>query len=221
MPVLSRTVLAALIVPLTCLFCISAWGQSSSSHGASDIGSPFKHFDSACEHCVQLNHKAVAREIRHGIKFLNDETKYAGIKGRQALQGSATELAKVASSIEGGKTFTADQLKDRFARAHHALAVHHHQVAENARSENRLGEASKALKAAAVNLKHGVSWTGENLIVKPGAKIVDSSIKVTGGLIDGTLGGTGKGVKAIGNGIGLLGDKIKRVGKVIKDTTRR
>ena len=133
----------------------------------------------------------------------------------------ARQGAKVASSIEGGKTFTADQLKDRFARAHHALAVHHHQVAENARSENarsenRLGNASKALKAAAVNLKHGVSWTGENLIVKPGAKIVDSSIKVTGGLIDGTLGGTGKGVKAIGNGIGLLGDKIKRVGKVPK-----
>jgi len=185
------------------------------------ISSPFKHFDSACEHCVKLDHKAVAREIREGVSFLNGETKHARTKGREALQGSAAELTKVAHSIENGKTFTAEQLKKRFARAHHALAIHHHQVAENARSQNRLGDASEALQKAAVNLKHGVSWTGEKLVLQPGAKLIDSSRKVTDALVGGTIEGTSRSVKAVGGGIGLLGEQIKRVGSLIKNPIRR
>ena len=228
MTVQSRILLAALIVPLSCLYSSCVLGQGLGGDlgvtipaDALKISSPFKHFDSACKHCVKLDHKNVAREIRKGVSFLEGETKHARAKGREALLGSTAELTKVARSIENGKTFTAEQLREKFARAHQALAIHHHQMAENARSQNRLGDASEALQKAAVNLKHGVSWTGEKLVLEPGARLIDSSRKVTDVLIDGTIEGTSRSVKAVGGGIGLLGEQIKRVGNLIKHTTKR
>lgn len=226
-----------LLIPLSCLLCSSAWCQTpgfdelkSSSYAPSAhvtgknlavADSPFHHFDSACEHCVQLDHQRVARDIRKGVKFLSSETKYAKVKGKKALQGSVTELNKIATGIENGTVYSAKQLKESFARAQHALASHHHQVAEEARKQNRLEDAGKALKLAAVNLEQGVAWTGENLVVKPGAKILDSSIKVTGVLVDGTIDGTSRSVKAVGSGIGQLGHSIQRFGKAIKSSTIR
>jgi hypothetical protein len=183
--------------------------------GEGVIAHPEKHFKLAYEHFVRKQQKAAALEIRKAAALLKQESSRAVGAGKKALTASARQLESLANGVEKGAVTSGKELKQAFARADHALAVHYNLKAKEEQAKKETKKAGYHLKAAAADLEHGAAWAGHK-IEAGGVAAVRTARLVAGKLIQGTgwvPAEVGKAIQGIGREIEKLGKKVETAGK--------
>lgn len=188
------------------------------------IGEQGNYFHKAREDFLAKDMYAAAMNIRKGTSILRMELSRAKGEGKAALKESVDELNKLANDVEMGKVKSAKKLNDTFARANHALAVHHHQKASEYWAKGDAERAGHALRGAASGVERAASWSGTTLEAGTIATIngtrflAGSLIQATGWtigtggkVVSGTGTITGKGVGAVGKGVAAVGKGAGRV----------
>ena len=127
------------------------------------VDEPGHHFHQARENFLKKDMKGAASEIRKATNFLKLEAARATGDGKKALTTSIDELKKLASDVEKGTVKSSNDLGKAFARAHHALAVHHHLKASESWAKKETSKSGHALKAAASHLERALAWSGHEI----------------------------------------------------------
>jgi hypothetical protein len=170
-----------------------------------------EHFQKGREGFLKKDVKAAAQEIREGAAFLRLEAGRATAGGKKALLAAVRDLGKLADGVERGTVAAVKELDAVFARAHQALARHHHLKAAAAWGKNAARHAGQDLKAAAIHLEHAAAWVG-----KKGEAGVAEAVKgarlVSGKLIEGA----GWVPAEVGKGLEAIGKEIEKIGKAIE-----
>ncbi|MBS0171945.1 MAG: hypothetical protein JSR62_16475 [Nitrospira sp.] len=174
---------------------------------------PEEHFHRAHDAFLKKNLKKAAAEIRKGEAFLKLDAGRALEEGKTLLEDSGHELAKLAEGVEHGTISSVKRLDEAFARAHQALAHHHHLKAK-ASWTNKAGQAAhkvgRDLQAAAEHFDQGLIWTGHKAEAA-GAKTMKDTRLLAGKLIQGT----GWVPAEVGKGIEYVGEEIEKFGKKV------
>lgn len=124
---------------------------------------PEEHFHRAHESFLKKDLKTAAAHIRKSEAFLKLEAGRATEEGKKLMKASGHELAKLAEGIEHGTITSVKRLDEAFARAHQALAHHHHVKAKESWANQASQAAHKVghdLQAAAIHFDQGLVWTG-------------------------------------------------------------
>jgi len=171
---------------------------------------PGEHFHKARENFLKKDTKAAAEEIRKGAAFLRLQAARATTEGKKGLVASVAELEKLANDVEKGTVTSAKTLDRTFARAHHALAKHHHLKAIEYKAKNDVRRTGHELKAAMVHLEHGFAWSGHEL-----EAVSVKAIKDVGLLAGKLVEGTGWVAEEVGKAIEKIGQEIDKLGKLL------
>jgi hypothetical protein len=170
----------------------------------SSVDEPESQFQNAHENFLKKDFKGAAAEIRKATAFLKLEAARATGEGKKGITASVDELEKLASDVEKGTVKSAEDMDKAFARAHHALAVHHHMQASEAWAKKETSETGHALKAAASHLEKASAWGGHKIEAAV-AKVIETGRDVGEKLIQGgrwTADEVGKALKDLGEKIG-------------------
>ncbi|HJT22647.1 MAG TPA: hypothetical protein VJ746_19395 [Nitrospira sp.] len=174
---------------------------------------PQEHFKRAHESFVKKDLKAAAAHIRKSEAFLKLEAGRATEEGKKLMDESGHELAKLAEDVEHGAITSVKRLDQAFARAHQALAHHHHLKAKESWAKQAGQAAQKVghdLQAAAVHFDQALIWAGHKSEAA-GAKTIKDTRLLAGKLIEGT----GWVSAEVGKGIENVGDEIEKFGKKV------
>lgn len=172
---------------------------------------PPMHMDKARDRFLKREYQAAARELHKVGGYLHVAASHAEKDVKKALESSAREIDTLAAGVEQGTIKRVDQLEEAFARAEHALAMHHHRMAEQAAERNQTVTAGEHLRAAVNHVENAARWTGHMLeedsrSVLRGAKdLAGKMIEVPGFL----LKESSKGIHAVGGEIQRLGKRIE------------
>jgi len=190
---------------------------------------PATQFHKARESFFKKDMKASAAEIRKGATFLKMQEGRATAEGKKALMASVNELEKLAKGVENGTIKSVKELDQTFARAHHALALHHQLKAKESWVKKEAKMAGHDLKAAAIHLEHALKWSGHELKAGVVNVIKDTGL-LAGKLIEGigwvpeevgsALEYKGKGgvLEEVGKAIEYIGNEIEKLGKMLEPT---
>jgi len=170
-----------------------------------------EHLQKGREGFLKKDLKAAAQEIREGAAFLRLEAGRATADGRKALLAAVRDLGKLADGVERGTVPAVKDLDAVFARAHQALARHHHLKAAAAWGKKAARQAGQDLKAAATHLEHAAAWVG-----KKGEAGVVEMVKGTRLLAGKLIEGAGWVPAEVGKGLESIGKEIEKLGKAIE-----
>jgi len=176
---------------------------------------PAQQFHKARENFFKKDMKASAAEIRKGATFLKMQESRATAEGKKALKASIDELEKLANKVEKGTVPSVKELDNVFARAHHALALHHKLKASESWAKKEYKMAGHDLKAAAIHLEHALKWSGHELEAG-----VVKVIKDTGLLAGKLIEGIGWVPEEVGKAIEYIGTEIDKLGKMLEPTKK-
>jgi hypothetical protein len=171
---------------------------------------PQRHFLSAVEAFSRKDYKAAEVEIHKGAAYVRLEADRATGDARQALNGSVTELDKLAAAVAKGTVKDQKTMDKAFADADHALALEHRAKAAESWADKKYDQAGYELKASAHGLASAAGWVGSE--AKTGAATAVSDGRALGDKL--VAGGTwtrdevAKGFESLGSGINALGKKI-------------
>ena len=175
------------------------------------VDEPGEKFHKARQNFLKKDYKATAEEIRKGAAFMKLQAARATSEGKKVLTVSIDELEKLATDVEKGTVTSAATLNHAFARAHYALAKHHHLKAMEYKAKGAGTKLGHALKASAIHLEHGFAWAGHELEAATVAVIKDTGL-VAGKLVEGT-GWIGKEVGVL---IEKIGEEIQKLGRLVE-----
>jgi hypothetical protein len=157
-------------------------------------------------------------QIRHSAASLRKEAEGALGEERRLLLSSVEELERLADGMKPGSVPTTGEVARQtgvsrnidaiFARAHHALARHHHLQAKRAWDTGETTQAGRALKAAATHLQQGLGWVNHPL-GEAGAHTITTAQRRAELLIQGA----GVSAVEVGTGIEALGGEIEKLGR--------
>ncbi|MFQ5848713.1 MAG: hypothetical protein ACE5IQ_13715 [Candidatus Methylomirabilales bacterium] len=151
------------------------------------------------------------REVRKGAASLKLEAERAAGEGKRLLMASVHELERLADKMERGTVTSGKALDDAFARAHRALARHHHLRAAESWNKKETVRAGHALKAAAIHLEQGLTWIGQEGETD-GAAVGTRTRRLAEKLIDGV----GCAPAEVGAGIDAIGAAIEKLGQTVE-----
>ncbi len=174
---------------------------------------PEEHFHRAHEAFLKKDLKKAAAQIRKGEAFLKLEAGRATQEGKKLMEASGHELAKLAEDVEHKTITSVKRLDEAFARAHQALAHHHHLKAKESwasQAEQAAHKVGQDLQAAAVHFDQGLTWTGHKAEAA-GAKAIKDTRLLAGKMIEGT----GWVPAEVGKGIETVGEEIEKFGKKV------
>jgi hypothetical protein len=169
---------------------------------------PEHHFERAKEAVLKKDMKTAAAEVRKSEAFLKLQAARAGGEGKKALDASVEELEKLSKELERSAVTSADKLSQPFARAHHAMARHHHQKASESwanRLEKRTGH---DLDAAGHHLERAMKWSGQEAERGTDAVIKDARL-TAGKLIEGVRWAE----EEVRRGLASIGEEVRKLGK--------
>ncbi|MFO1021673.1 MAG: hypothetical protein U0903_13395 [Planctomycetales bacterium] len=172
---------------------------------------PPMHMDRARERFLKREYNAAARELHKVGGYLHAAASHAEEDVKKALESSAREIDSLATGVEKGTVKTVDKLEEAFARAEHALALHHHRMAERAAEHNQPVTAGEHLRAAVNHVENAAKWTGHMLeedsrsVLRGAKELAGKMIAVPGFL----LKESSKGMQAVGSEIQRLGKRIE------------
>ena len=169
---------------------------------------PGAQFHQAHETFLKKDFKAAAAHIRKGVGFMKLEAARAAGDGKKALTTSIDALEKLASDVEKGAVKSTNDLGKAFARAHRAVAVHHHLKASEAWAKKETSKTGHALKAAASHLEKALAWSGHKIEAAV-VKVMEIGHDVGEKLIQGarwTADEVGKALKDSGEAIERLAE---------------
>lgn len=169
------------------------------------VDEPEGHLHQAHENFLKKDFKGAAAEIRKATNFLKLEAARATGEGKKTLATSIDELEKLASDVEKGTVKSANDLGKAFARAHHALAVHHHLKASEAWAKKETSKTGHELKAAASHLERALAWSGHEIEAAV-VKVMETGRGIGEKLIQGTRWTADE----VGKALKALGEKIER-----------
>ncbi len=124
---------------------------------------PTTNFMLGCIHCQKGQKTEASRHIENAVKVMVQQSKRATKKGRAVLEESIDELQTLSDRLKSGAEVSTKQLKRGFARAHHALAYHHHELASEAWARRKFKDAGEEMKAAVYYTQSGASWLGHKV----------------------------------------------------------
>lgn len=127
---------------------------------------PTAHFQFACIGCQSGEQTEAAKHIESALKLMVVQSQQATGKGKALLVKSIDELQTLAGQLKNGTAVSAKQLKYGFARAHHALANHHQELAEKDWSQHNLESAGKHIQASVYYARSGLGWLGDDVKTK-------------------------------------------------------
>ena len=165
---------ACLIVGLTCLPGISS-AQDTPNPQRAGIPSPKQLgmnlgiqvptglFQLGCLHCRKGEQTEAARYIEDAIKLLVKQSRRTTKNGKAVLEQSIDELQMLSDRLKSGAEISATQLEKSFARAHYALAYHHHELATAAWARRKFKETGEEMKAAVYYTQSGAFWLGQTV----------------------------------------------------------
>ena len=171
---------------------------------------PQRHFDNAMEAFVKKDYKAAASEIRKATGTLHREAGRVTGDAKQALDGSVTDLNKLAASIEKGAVKNKKTMDKAFAKADHALALAHRTQAAESWARKEYNEAGYELKAAAHGLESAAGWAGAKAKAGASAAVTDTEAlgdKLATGAT-WTRDEVGRGFETLGHALNELGHEI-------------
>ncbi len=177
---------------------------------------PEEHFHRAHDAFLKKDLKKAAAQIRKGEAFLKLEAGRATDEGKKLMKESGHELAKLADDVEHKTIMSVKRLDEAFARAHQALARHHHLKAKESwtnKAEQAAHKVGQDLQAAAAHFDQGMIWAGHKAEAGMAKTIKDTRL-LAGKLIEGT----GWVPAEVGKGIEDVGEKIEKFGKKVEPT---
>ena len=172
---------------------------------------PGRHMDHARQSYVAIDLPTAAGELRKAAAHLRITACQAAGVSRRTLIRSASELESLALRMEAGSVKSVRELDMAFARALHALAHHHHVMAEKAWMARETQRSGRQLRAAADNLSRAAAWSGRKAQAATGEVIKDTRI-ISGKLVEGTgfvIDEVGKGLRAFGRQVETVGTGIE------------
>lgn len=171
---------------------------------------PQHHFTEAVVAFANKDYKNAAIEIRKATSYIRLEARRAAGDVKLALDGSVTDLDKLALSVEQGTVKDEKSMDKAFAKANHGLALAHRAKAAESWAVNDYNKAGYELKVAAHGLESAAGWVGGE--AKAGGRTAEADTKALGSkLISGTnwtRNEVAKGFESLGNRINTLGHKI-------------
>jgi hypothetical protein len=175
------------------------------------VDEPEQHFKKAHELFVKKDTKAAAHEIRMASGYLKLEAGRATGDSKKALEASSRELDKLADDVEKGAVVSEKEVRDTFARADYALAMHHHAKAKESWEKGDTKQAGVHLMAAPTHLEYAKAW------LKVGTKddtkaVVRDTRTVAGKLTEGV----GFVPEEVGKVIEALGKEIDKLGREVE-----
>jgi hypothetical protein len=180
-----------------------------------------RDFHQAREDFLKRDFRAAAVRIRKGVTFLKTEAARASSDTKQDLLTSARELEKLASDVEKD-TVRARDINDAFARAHYALAKHHHEQARAYHAKKDYKRAGHYLAASVRHFEQASAWAGHK-IDSTVADVTDDARTVSEKLVKGadwTSNEVRKAFEVLGKEIEKLADTIypgyKKVTRALK-----
>jgi hypothetical protein len=171
------------------------------------VDEPSHHFGLAQEDFLKKDYAQSAAEIRKSAGFVKLEMARSMGEGQSGLADVAIQLEKLAGDIESKSVKSVDEINMALARAEQALAAHHESKAEEYWRSNYYMGVGQDLKAASMNLKNSLKYSGERVDVETGAAIKNAH-EIGQNLIDGTK----LADERIGAALEALSDKIDEAG---------
>jgi len=175
------------------------------------VDEPSHHFGLAHEGFLKKDYAKSAAEIRKGAGFVKLEMARSTDEGQRVLADAAIRLEKLAENVESGSVNSVDKINTALAHAEQALAFHHELKAEKYWQANDYMGAGHDLKAASMNLKNSLKYSGEKVEVETDAAIKDAN-EIGQKLIEGTR----LADERISAAMEVLGDKIDEAGKKLE-----
>ena len=175
------------------------------------VDEPSHHFGLAHERFLKKDYAESAAEIRKGAGFVRLEMARSTDEGQRALADAAARLEKLAEKVESGSVNSVDEINAALARAEQELAFHHESKAEKSWQANNNMGAGHDLKAASINLKNSLKYSGEKVEVE-----TDAAIKDANEIGQKLLEGNRLADERIGAAMEVLGDKIDEAGKKLE-----
>lgn len=172
---------------------------------------PQRHFNAAIEAFAKAHHEQAAVEVQKAAAYLRLEAARAAGDTKSALDGSAAELTKLASSLERGTRGAGADIKLAFARAEHALAASHRVKAVESWTGKAYRDAGYELMAAAHGLESSATWIDAEAV-----REASHAAEATRALAEKLVGGGVWAKDEISRGLQALGRALDRVGRALK-----
>jgi len=172
-----------------------------------------KDLQQARESFLKKDLKASAAAIRKGAAYLKSLGEQAQEKGKQTFLTSQKEMENLADRVEKGAVKSVKEIDRIFARASHALARYHYQIAKESWAMKETARTGQELEAAGAHLESAVKQVGGKVESSAGPVIQDTRL-----LAGKLLQGAGWVNAEVEKGIKDLGVEIEKLGKIVKET---
>jgi len=172
-----------------------------------------KDLQQARENFLKKDLKASAAAIRKGAAYLKSLGEQAQEKGKQTFLTSQKEMENLADRVEKGAVKSVKEIDRIFARASHALARYHYQIAKESWAMKETARTGQELEAAGAHLESAVKQVGGKVESSAGPVIQDTRL-----LAGKLLQGAGWVNAEVEKGIKDLGVEIEKLGKIVKET---
>ena len=172
-----------------------------------------KDLQQARENFLKKDLKASAAAIRKGAAYLKSLGEQAQEKGKQTFLTSQKEMEILADRVEKGAVKSVKEIDRIFARASHALARYHYQIAKESWAMKETARTGQELEAAGAHLESAVKQVGGKVESSAGPVIQDTRL-----LAGKLLQGAGWVNAEVEKGIKDLGVEIEKLGKIVKET---
>lgn len=171
---------------------------------------PGHHMQESRDRFFRGDRTGAATHMRKAAVYLRLSAQNSTDPAGERLLSSAKELESLASQTEAGTLRSIRMLESAFARAHHALALHHHAMATESWGRRQQRIAGYRMRAAADATERSARWAGGE--IQEGATAVYRGTRTLGGRL---IEGTGVVVDEVGKGLGTIGRQIERVGEKV------
>ena len=171
---------------------------------------PAKPMSAARQAFIDVDVPTSSAQIRKAAHALRDTASSATEGTRDALHQAATELESLGRRVENRGAESVAELDRVFARAFHALARHHQEMALKHWRDGDPQQAGHRLRAAADSLESVAAASGQRLN-DAGREVVRESRVVSGKLIRGTgyaVDEVGRAFEGLGKQVESLGDRV-------------
>ena len=172
-----------------------------------------KDLQQARESFLKKDLKASAAAIRKGAAYLKSLGEQAQEKGKQTFLTSQKEMENLADRVGKGAVKSVKEIDRIFARASHALARYHYQIAKESWAMKETARTGQELEAAGAHLESAVKQVGGKVESSAGPVIQDTRL-----LAGKLLQGAGWVNAEVEKGIKDLGVEIEKLGKIVKET---
>ena len=116
------------------------------------------HFYEAEMNFGEKDWKGAADEIEKARALLELEALRADGKEYDALEEAVSDLDDLANDVEDDNVHSSSKLRDVFAEANHALAMHHYMKASEAWKNKDYATTLRALEISQEHLKRAIIW---------------------------------------------------------------